>query len=540
MVEIKRALLSVSDKAGIVELADFLYKNNVEVISSGGTRKVLEEAGIKVTPIENVTGNPEAFGGRMKTLSFQVSSSLLYRRGHEQDESQAKELNISPIDLVVCNLYPFSEVVKKKGSFDELIENIDIGGPTMVRAAAKNHESVVVLTNPQQYGTFLELFKKNNAKIENSTRQSYALEAFRHTAEYDSLIAETLQERLEGKKSSFHGHLSGKTTTKVRYGENPHQKGYIIKSTNTKNRIRLADAPCLQGKELSYNNFLDADAAWRCNSDLHKLILNAKKTVLNDKVVKSNQIAVTVVKHSNPCGAAISNDGVRALELAWSGDPVSSFGSIIAFNCEVEEKMARFFNDKFVEVLIAPSFHSSALEILAKKKNLRLIECPPETGEFDDLMVRTIDGGFVVQEEDNGVEAELNFATKKSLTLEDARLSQFGIKITKHLKSNAIGLVAQKEDSLFIVGAGMGNPNRLISLEQAVEKARENGHNDLKDCILISDAFFPFRDNIDKANTYGIKNIIQPGGSIKDRDVIAACEEYGIAMAFTGMRHFRH
>ncbi|CAM9898464.1 unnamed protein product, partial [Chrysoparadoxa australica] len=459
-MKIKRALLSVSDKEGITDLGKFLVSHNVELISSGGTRKVLEEAGLKVTPIEEVTGNPEAFGGRMKTLSFQVSSALLFRRGHEGDEDQARELKIQPIDLVVCNLYPFSEVVKKQGSYDELIENIDIGGPTMVRAAAKNHESVTVLTNPKQYGNFTTLFEKNGGALEKTARQHFALEAFRHTAEYDSLITETLQERLEGKKSSFHGHVYGPLSEEARYGENPHQKGFILRSVNSKKRVRLASAPCLQGKALSYNNYLDADAAWRCNSDLFRVALE-KDSKLN---------TVTVVKHSNPCGAAISENLADALELAWNGDPVSAFGSIIAFSSEVDSKVADFFKTRFVEVLIAPSFSSEAKNILSAKKNLRLIECAPETGDFDDLMVRTIDGGYVVQEEDNGQEDKIEKVVGTSELLEDEVLTNFGLKVTKHLKSNAIGLVTKNEKGLFIVGAGMGNPNRLVSLQQAVEK----------------------------------------------------------------------
>lgn len=530
MSKIKRALLSVSNKDGIVKLAQVLTRSGVELISSGGTRKVLEDAGLTVTPIEEVTGNPEAFGGRMKTLSFQVSSSLLFRRGHEADEKQASQLGIKPIDLVVCNLYPFSEVVNKQGSYEELIENIDIGGPTMVRAAAKNHDSVTVLTNPQQYPTFVSLFEKSGGAIEFNTRQHFALEAFRHTAEYDSLITETLQERLEGRKSSFHGHLTGNLCEEVRYGENPHQKGYVLRSTNSKKRVRLAHAPCLQGKALSYNNYLDADAAWRCNSDLLKLSLKAGQ----------GHHAVTVVKHSNPCGASLGKNSLEALERAWQGDSVSAFGSIIAFSHPVDKDVATFISQKFVEVLIAPEFTDQAKEILKGRKNLRLLQCEAETGDFDDLMVRTIDGGFVVQEEDNGIEGEIRPVIGDSPLLRDQLLLDFGIKVTKHLKSNAIGLVLNEGDSFFLIGAGMGNPNRLVSLDQCVEKAHENGHKNLQDALLISDAFFPFRDNIDKAADFGIKCIVQPGGSIKDEEVIEACREYGISMAFTGMRHFRH
>ncbi len=527
----KKALLSVSDKEGIVELGKFLSEQGVELISSGGTRKSLEDAGVKVTPVENVTGNPEAFGGRMKTLSFQISSALLYRRGHQEDEKQAKELEIDPIDLVVCNLYPFSEVVKKNGSYEELIENIDIGGPTMVRAAAKNHQSVAVLTNPGQYGEFIEAFQKD--QIDFDLRKKLALEAFSHTAAYDSLIAQTLNSEVNGDSQGIHIDLSDKKNVKeARYGENPHQKGYVIVDPlRQKGRVNtLAAAPSLQGKELSYNNLLDADAAWRCNSDLNRLCDQKKP------------YAVTIIKHANPCGAAIGADLLATLTHAWEGDNVSAFGSIIAFNCSVNEEAARFFENRFVEVIIAPSFDKEARDIFSKKKNLRLIELAAldKYDDFNDLMVRSIDGGFVVQEEDNGVEKDIDIIVGDHDGLKDSLLLNFGIKVTKHLKSNAISLVGKDQGTIFLFGAGMGNPNRRVSLEQAVAKARENGHDDLSQCLLVSDAFFPFRDNIDLSSEFGIKAIVQPGGSIKDKEVIQACEEKGVSMAFTGMRHFRH
>lgn len=524
----KRALLSVSDKEGIVELAQFLRGENIEIVSSGGTRKVLEEQGIKVTPIEEVTGNPEAFGGRMKTLSFQISSALLFRRAHAEDESQAKELGIDPIDLVVCNLYPFDQVVAKGGEYSELIENIDIGGPTMVRAAAKNHDAVTVLTHPSQYARFREEFNKDEGTVSLSVRKEFALSAFEHTADYDALIAQTLGAEIRGEENILHANL--KEAKEVRYGENPHQRGFVLVDPNRqKGRKRtLASAPCLQGKELSYNNYLDADAAWRCNSDLHA------------RCAGENQFTVTIIKHANPCGAAISSSQLKALSEAWRGDDVSAFGSIIAFNKEVSEDSAQFIAERFVEVVLAPSFSEEAKALFAKKKNLRLIELSPLEGDFKDKMVRTIDGGFVIQDEDNGREEEIITKVGHHKSLENKSLMEFGLTVTKHLKSNAIGIVGLKDGHLSLWGAGMGNPNRRVSLEQAVAKARENGHDDLSECLLISDAFFPFRDNIDLAASFGLKAIIQPGGSIKDKEVLSACEEKGIAMAFSGMRHFRH
>jgi phosphoribosylaminoimidazolecarboxamide formyltransferase/IMP cyclohydrolase len=526
MALIKRALLSVSDKEGIVELAKVLQKADVEIISSGGTRKVLEDNNIKVTAIESVTGNPEAFGGRMKTLSFQVSSALLYRRDQDADVAQAKELEIEPIDLVVCNLYPFSEVAKREGTLDELIENIDIGGPTMVRAAAKNYKSVTVLTSPHQYKEFSTQFETGAGDIGLELRQHFSLAAFRHTGSYDAMISEVLGQKVSQEKTFFHGDLKSKNSLETRYGENPHQKGFVVAALNTKKRTRLASAPCLQGKQLSYNNYLDSDASWRCNSDLHKI-----DPSLN---------WVTIVKHSNPCGASGAGDQVDALEKAWASDPVSAFGSIITFNNEVNKDAASFITARFVEVVIAPSFSKEAKEIFSKKKNLRLLELEPEVGDFDDLMVRSIDGGFVVQEEDNGHESEIKTIIGEHAGLSNEGLIRFGLKVTKHLKSNAISLVAESDGGYQLLGAGMGNPNRLVSLEQAVAKAKENGFKNLSRAVLFSDAFFPFRDNIDKAKEFDITAIVQPGGSIKDEEVIKACEENGIAMAFTGMRHFRH
>ncbi len=526
MMKIKRALLSVSDKNHIIELAQVLSEHGVELISSGGTRKVLEEGGFKVTPIEEVTGNPEAFGGRMKTLSFQVSSALLFRRNHTEDEQQAKELEIDPIDLVVCNLYPFAQTAKSGAKLDALVENIDIGGPTMVRAAAKNFDAVTVLTDPSQYSSFMSSLNEGKGAISLSLRQKFALEAFQHTAAYDAMICETLAPQFEEEVSFFHGDLKAKDTQVTRYGENPHQKGFVVTRAHQKKRVRLSEVRPLQGKALSYNNYLDADACWRANSDFHQCD------------PKSHW--VTVVKHSNPCGAASGANQLEALKLAWEGDSISAFGSIICFNKGVDRDCAQFLTERFVEVVMAPSFTQEALEIFSQKKNLRLIEMEPETEKFDDLMVRTIDGGYVVQEEDNGVEDEVKNVVGEHPSLKNETLIQFGLKVTKHLKSNAISLVHEKEGKLQLIGAGMGNPNRLISLQQAVAKAKENGLNDLGNCLLISDAFFPFRDNIDEAAKHGVKAIVQPGGSIKDKEVIAACEEQGLAMAFTGMRHFRH
>jgi len=525
-MKIRRALLSVSDKSKIVELGQYLMANGVEIISSGGTRKHLEEANLKVTPIEEVTGNPEAFGGRMKTLSFQISSSLLFRRSHEEDIKQAQDLGIEPIDLVVCNLYPFDQVLRAGGEWSSLIENIDIGGPTMVRAAAKNYTDVVCLTDPQQYDEFMRL---NDLGLKAEDSLQFALAAFSHTSQYDAMIAVALQKRSDRKTTLFHGDLTDASTLVARYGENPHQEGFIVQNKEFTGEKTLASAPCLQGKALSYNNYLDSDASWRCNSDLYNVMKGS-----------SHEYCVTVVKHSNPCGAAAAKNSYMALEKAWAGDPISSFGSIISFSHEVDLKCAEFICERFVEVILAPQFSKEARELFAKKKNLRLIELAPHNGPLTDKMIRTIHGGFAVQNEDAGEEEKIELVTASKNLDASSWKTKFGIKVCKHLKSNAIVLIAADTDSIAIAGAGMGNPNRLVSVVQASEKAIENGYEDGKGLLLVSDAFFPFRDNIDLAHSLGIEQILQPGGSIKDNEVITACDEHGISMAFTGMRHFRH
>lgn len=515
ILPIRRALISVSDKSGLDQLAPLLIQHNIDVISSGGTAKALQNLGVTVIPIQDVTGNPEAFGGRMKTLSFAVSSALLYRRGHEGDEAQAKELNIQPIDLVICNLYPFADVVARGGDFLEKIENIDIGGPTMVRAAAKNHDSVCVVVSPNRYADLIEEWNAHGGTRHNFRKQR-ALEAFRHTALYDSHIAKAFEEEVLGQSQSVALDVANAKT--LRYGENPHQQAWLVPAGHG-----IASTPPLQGRALSYNNMLDADAAYRSCADIAQ--------------IAPSRHAVTIIKHLNPCGAAIADTQQEALSAAWAGDPISAFGSIICFNHSVERESAEWLRKRFIEVIIAPSFTEEAMALFSKRKKLRLlaldIEVPTEP------ILRSIFGGHLIQGEDIGADTELQWVTT-GMSQPNDTLSQFGIYITKHLKSNAISLVHQTGNTLQLIGAGMGNPNRLISTQQAIEKARENGMNDLSSCILVSDAFFPFRDNVDLAAESGIACIIQPGGSIRDKEVRAACEEHNIAMGLTGRRHFRH
>lgn len=522
LYSIKRALLSVSDKTGIVELAQTLLKFNIEIISSGGTRKVLEESGISVTPIEEVTGNPEAFDGRMKTLSFQVMSGLLYRRDNTQDQQQAKELNIAAIDLVVCHLYPFEKVMNANAPLNDLIENIDIGGPTMLRSAAKNYPFVVVCPDPSFYPSLINQLNAHAGHTELSFRKEMALRTLRHTAHYDSMITSELERRFDSDDRSFF--LSTADASVLRYGENPHQTGFVVKD-DFKGDLLLAGATPMQGKELSYNNLWDADQAYRCARDLAFKFPNSFSTV--------------IVKHANPCGLSVSRDGLASLKNAWSCDPISSFGSIIAFSHEVNLSLAEWLEDKFVELLIAPSFSQEALQVFSKKKNLRILKCDFFTPKHE-MMARRIHGGWIIQAEDGLPTAEFDWVSEKKPIQNEHSLFEFGLIAGKHLRSNAIALVQKIENDYLLVGAGMGNPNRLVSVKQAFEKADESGFKERSEMVLISDAFFPFDDNIILAHEYGVKTIIQPGGSIKDKDIISTVNKLGMSMAFTGRRHFRH
>ncbi|MFH1157722.1 MAG: bifunctional phosphoribosylaminoimidazolecarboxamide formyltransferase/IMP cyclohydrolase [Pseudomonadota bacterium] len=521
--EIRRALISVSDKSGLAELAAKLHSRKAEIISSGGTGKFLQENGIPFTPIEKVTGNPECFGGRMKTLSFQVSSALLFRRGNAEDLREAEKLGIRPIDLVVCNLYPFEDVAKRPHTWEELIENIDIGGPTMIRAAAKNYESVGVVTDPSLYGAVIRDLNETGGSLRPETLQKLALEAFRHTARYDAMIAAKMEEEWNEELKTLI--LSPKGASPLRYGENPHQKSWVYLDPFN---AGIAGTIPLQGKELSYNNLLDADTAWRCCGDVASLRLNEFPA------------AVSIIKHLSPCGVALAKTPLDALQTAWAGDPVSSFGGVVCFNQEVGKEVAAWLDNYFVEVIIAPGFSPEALEIFAAKKNLRLLRVNPFDGTYKPPVVRSISGGWLLQQEDTGIDAEFKPATSMGIPPEKNALAKFGVMACKYLKSNAIGIFEATAKGFSMIGAGMGNPNRVVSMRQAVEKARENGHKNLSESVLVSDAFFPFPDNIGIADEAKIRYIVQPGGSIKDKDVIHACDEAGIAMTFTGRRHFRH
>lgn len=507
MNPIRRALLSVSDKTGLLELAKNLAAQNVELIASGGTAKALQEAGLKVTAVETLSGKGEAFQGRMKTISFEIASALLYRRDDPQDISQAGTLGINPIDLVVVNLYPFHETLKKQGSFAECIENIDIGGPTLLRAGAKNFRSVTVLCDPGQYTQFNKEFAENKGSTTLAFRQKCAAQVYTMTSFYDQAIA---------------GYLTQSTGEALRYGENPHQKAFVLKDPFQEG---LAHAKSLQGKEMSYNNYLDSDFALKTLQDVHSW-----------QGVKSLPTAV-VVKHNTPCGLAIAETPLRALEKAWKGDEKSSFGGIIALNFPVTDEVAAFFAEKFVEVILAPSFAETAKEKL--KKNCRIMEVDLKTKTA--WQVRAIEGGLLMQEQDSFDLSQMKVVTQTQVAEDKKRLAGFAMLAVKNLKSNAIALCRQQGPEFELLTMGSGQTNRVDCIEKLITpRLQDKGITDLSEVVLASDAFFPFPDSVQVSAKLGVKCIIQPGGSVKDKDVIAEADRLGIAMLFTGRRHFLH
>ena len=516
-MKIKRALISVSDKENIVELAKILCDFGVEIISTGGTAKLLQENGIAITPIEKVTGNPEAFGGRMKTISFQVGSALLFKRDFKEDEAQAKSLGIAPIDLVICNLYPFESTVRATDLLTDWVENIDIGGPTMIRAAAKNYQGVACVVSSEDYAELTLEMKAHDGATTLKFRERLALKAFQRTASYDLNVAFFLTSRLgEGTRSS------------LRYGENPHQKAALLPFDNTSQKRNLANAEFIQGKELSYNNLLDTDQAFKCASELHLL-------------GEQQGSAVTViVKHGNPCGVAMHADLLQSLKMAWEADSISAFGGILAFNREITADAAQFLKEKFIEVVIAPSYSAAALSIFAQKKNVRVLATPLKPAQDLEWTARSINGGLLCQFEDQGISQNLKSVTSTPFEVEDPLLSAFGLTVTKYLKSNCIGLFTAKDGGVVTLASGTGQPNRLDCISKIIAPKLKACSWDAERTILVSDAFFPFRDSIDVVKTLGVKYILQPGGSIRDDEVITACNEHNIGMALTGMRHFRH
>ncbi len=526
---IKRALLSVSDKTGIVEFAKALHDAGVELLSTGGTAKLLAEQGLPVIEVSNYTGHPEIMDGRVKTLHPKIHGGILARRG--TDEAVMAENNIGPIDLVAVNLYPFAATVAKEDcTLEDAIENIDIGGPTMVRAAAKNHKDVTIVVNAGDYARVLSEMESNAGSLTYNTRFDLAIKAFEHTAEYDGMIANYFGARLQSTdcaEDCCHDHSEFPRTYNVqmtkkqdlRYGENSHQSAAFYVENNVQ-EASVATATQLNGKELSFNNIADTDAALEC-------------------VKEFVEPACVIVKHANPCGVALGENILEAYDRAFKTDPTSAFGGIIAFNRELDATTAQAIIDRqFVEVIIAPSVSDQAAEIVATKKNVRLLACGDWQGQLTDgYDFKRVNGGLLVQERDFGMVdmEDLQVVTKVQPTEAQLRDLMFCWKVAKYVKSNAI---VYCKDSMTI-GVGAGQMSRVYSAKIAGIKAADEGL-EVAGSVMASDAFFPFRDGIDAAAEAGIKAVIQPGGSMRDDEVIAAADEHGIAMVFTGMRHFRH
>ncbi len=506
----KRALISVSDKTGVVEFARELTMLDYEIVSTGGTAKALKEAGVAVTGISDVTHFPEILEGRVKTLHPAVHGGIL-AKGTAEHMAVLAEHNITPIDLVVVNLYPFQATVAKPGvTLEDAIENIDIGGPTMVRSAAKNHDRVGIVVNPARYDSVIAELKETGA-LSLATKRSLALEAFQHTAQYDAAISHYLSDAFGADPFSGEIAFGGQKIQELRYGENPHQKAAFYRSGIPASGT-VANAKQLHGKELSYNNIVDVDAAWQ---------------LVNEFV----QPAAVIIKH--PCGTAIGETLAEAYHRAYEADSVSAFGGIIAVNRPMDKATAEQIVTTFMEAVIAPSFDEESLDILRTKKNLRLLEIGEKVPN-NDMWIEKVSGGFLVQELDNHVlkAEDVKVVTEKAPTAEQMKELIFAWNIVKHVKSNAI-VVTKDGQSL---GVGAGQMNRVGSANIAFEQAGEK----CKGAVLASDAFFPFRDTIDAAAAAGITAVIQPGGSVRDQESIDACNEHGIAMVFTGVRHFKH
>jgi phosphoribosylaminoimidazolecarboxamide formyltransferase/IMP cyclohydrolase len=515
MFTVRRALVSVSDKSDLIPFVSGLADLGVEILSTGGTARQLRDAGINAIDVSDKTGFPEIMDGRVKTLHPKVHGGLLGRRG--TDEDVMEEHGIEPIDMLVVNLYPFEQTIARDdATIDDAIENIDIGGPAMIRAASKNHDGVAVVVDPADYDGVLAKLKGEKLSLEE--RRRLAAKAYAHTAAYDTAITKYLSKSLGDDPLGERFLHAGRLVEKMRYGENPHQDAafYIDQQAPAGS---LAMAKQLQGKALSYNNIADSDAALEC-------------------VKQFEAPACVIVKHANPCGVAVGDDILGAYEKAFSTDPTSAFGGIIAFNRPLDAKTAKAIVDKqFVEVIVAPSIDKDAAEITAAKKNVRVLE----TGDWAETSAgfeyKKVGGGLLVQNTDLGkiTEADLKVVTEKAPTAEQMRDMLFAWTVVKYVKSNAI--IFCKDN--MTIGVGAGQMSRVYSTKIAAIKATDEDL-DVKGSVMASDAFFPFRDGIDAAAETGISAIIQPGGSMRDDEVIEAANEHGLAMVFTGMRHFRH
>ena len=530
LVKIRRALISVSDKTGIVDFARELKRLDVEIISTGGTAKALRNAGIEVQDVSDVTGFPEMMDGRIKTLHPKIHGGLLGIRDNALHQAAMREHGIEPIDMVVINLYPFEQTITREGvTLAEAIEQIDIGGPAMIRSAAKNFNDVVVITGPEWHDRVLEEMNSNSGALSLSTRQKLALRAFQRTKQYDEAVGFYLlrqvlptmdllveEDRTEGKLADQVDLFCNKLSD-LRYGENPHQKAALYEVDRDdahEDMAGIAHAELLSGKEMSFNNYVDADAAWLLVCDFYEL-------------------ACAIIKHTNPSGVALGQSNEEAYRRALACDPVSAFGGIVAFNRIVDEAAARVVTEIFTEVIVAPDYEPAALEILKAKKNLRVLRTsiPEPIGELE---YKQISGGMLVQTRDRHQlkREDLKVVTKRAPSDREIENLLFAWTVCKHTKSNAIVYARERQT----VGVGAGQMSRVDSVKIGAMRAQLP----LKGSVLASDAFFPFRDGIDEAAKYGITAVIQPGGSVRDKEVIAAANEHGLAMVFAGVRHFKH
>ncbi len=514
---IKRALISVSDKNGLIPFARFLVAQGVELLSTGGTAKLLKEKNIPVRDVSEVTNFPEMMDGRVKTLHPLVHGGLLARRDDKEHMNAAKAHNIGMIDLLVVNLYPFETTLNSTTDYDTLVENIDIGGPAMIRAAAKNHESVTVIVDTADYEIVQQSMQQNAGAVPEQQRKQFAAKAFARTAAYDTLISSWLT-GATGETPWPAYLLDAKLATTLRYGENPHQAAALYQRLDAKGG--LANATQLQGKELSYNNLADAEAAWQIASGT-----DAPTAVL--------------IKHANPCGVATDDNLITAFTRALASDPVSAFGGILAINGVVDAGLVSAIGSLFLEVIIAHDFSADARTALAAKKNLRLLTVQPEkhASPLAGWMIQAISGGYLVQQQDHGSSPANAWKPATGNTISDAQMRDAALAwhVVKYVKSNAIVLVKNGAT----IGVGAGQMSRVDSVRIAIEKAKQHGH-DPRGAVLASDAFFPFADNVELAAAAGISLVIQPGGSMRDQEVIDAANKHGIAMLFTGIRHFRH
>ncbi|MEF8847602.1 MAG: bifunctional phosphoribosylaminoimidazolecarboxamide formyltransferase/IMP cyclohydrolase [Candidatus Thermoplasmatota archaeon] len=516
-MQVKRALISVSDKTKIVELAKNLTKLDVEIISTGGTAKKLKKAGVKTTKISDVTDFPEILNGRVKTLNPKIHGGILAQRKDKEHMDTLKKHKIQPIDLVVCNLYPFEKTIKKNNvKLDEVIENIDIGGPTLIRAAAKNYQDIIILTDPKQYDPVVQSLKKTG-KLSLDKREKLAIKAFQMTAQYDAIISQYFQQIWTDEIFPEKNSLTMRLIKEMRYGENPHLRGAFYKQIPETKEPSITNAEKLHGKELSYNNILDGDCAI-------------------ETIKEFQEPTCVIIKHVTPCGIASADTVLQSWKDAFSTDTYSPFGGIVSFNRKINKKLAEELSKIFLEVIIAPDYTTQALEKLQSKKNLRLLKLPGLQKEIErkGMIYRSVVGGFLTQDRDIKLKNrdEWKVVTQKKPTEEELTSMEFAVKCVKHVKSNSVLFVKDKQT----VGIGGGQTARVDASWIATHKGKE----DIKGSIMASDAFFPFRDGIDVAAKAGVKAIIQPGGSIRDKEVIKAADEHDISMVFTGQRYFRH